>query len=612
MKNLEDRAHFFIPFSALLLFFLGIAIYPNILKSPFQYDDIKFIVENRSIRDIFNPLLIWQFLPTRFIDFLSLALNYHFSKLDVFSYHLFNLFLHLMVSMLVFWFVRLIFSTPMMKEERLARHKEGIALFVSLLFLVHPIQTESVTYIHQRSTCLGGLFYLSSLCLYITARLQGIEGRPRRQRRILYILAYILTLAAMFTRENTITLPLAILFFEFYFLRTDKQIKWLALAPFLITLPVIPVTMFLSKPITLLHIEKLAEAPIKGWYYFLTQLNVKITYLRLFFFPLKQNFDYDYPVSRGLFELPVLASLLILILLLVAAVKMFRRYKLLSFAVFWFFLALLPESSFIPQPDVISEHRLYLPLVGFCVFSVCVMYYMLAAKNRRLLMALLSVVVLLFSALTFKRNIVWRDEISLWSDTIAKSPGKARPYNERGNAYAAKGNYIQAIADFNQAIEIDAKTPFSIKNPLHSYPISARIYYNRANTYQKMGNLEQAVSDYNRSIEINSLNPGSYNNRGIIQAMKNEYDLAVLDFSQAIKSDPGFILAYSNRAALYMERHKYPEAISDFSKAVQIDPNFIEGYYGRAVAYLNMDNLEQASLDFEKVKRLEASSGVKR
>ncbi|MDD5506147.1 MAG: hypothetical protein PHR73_05275, partial [Candidatus Omnitrophica bacterium] len=110
MKKLENRALFYISFSALLFLFLGIAIYSIILKSPFQYDDIKFIVENRSIRDIANPLLIWQFLPTRFIDFFSLALNYHFSKLDVFSYHLFNLFLHLMVSMLVFWFVRLIFS----------------------------------------------------------------------------------------------------------------------------------------------------------------------------------------------------------------------------------------------------------------------------------------------------------------------------------------------------------------------------------------------------------------------------------------------------------------------------------------------------------------------
>lgn len=612
MKNLEGRAHFFIPFSALLLFFLGIAIYSNILKSPFQYDDIKFIVENRSIRDIANPLLIWEFLPTRFIDFFSLALNYHFAKLDVLSYHLFNLFLHLMVSMLVFWFVRLIFATPVMKEERLARYKGEIALFISLIFLVHPVQTESVTYIHQRSTCLAGLFYLSSLCLYVTARLWGIDGKPRLQRRILYILSCMLALSGMFTRENTITLPLAIILLEFYFFRENKQIKWLPVLPFLITLPVIPVTMFLSKPITLLHIQKLADAPIKGWYYFLTQFNVKITYLRLFFFPLKQSFDYDYPVSRSLFELPVLISLVILILLLVIAVKIFHRYRLLSFSVFWFFLALLPESSFIPQPDVISEHRLYLPLVGFCIFSVCVMYYMLAVKNRKLLVVLLSVITVFFCVLTFRRNIIWRDEISLWTDTIAKSPDKARPYNERGNAYIGKGSYADAIADFNKAIEIDAKTPSKVKNPLHSYSIRARIYYNRANAYQKMGNLEQALSDYSRSIEINSINPGSYNNRAIIYAARNEYDQAVFDLSRAIKSDPGFILAYSNRAALYMERHKYSEAISDFSKAVQIDPNFTEAYYGRAVAYLNMNNLQQASLDFEKVKRLEAKAGIRR
>jgi len=609
MKDSEDRTLFFMPLAVLLLLFLGITVYSNILKSPFQFDDIGFIVENRSIRDIANPLLIWKFMPTRFIDFFSLALNYHFAKLDVFSYHLFNLSLHLAAAMILFWFVRIIFSTPVMKEDSLARYKKEIALFVSLIFLVHPIQTESVTYIHQRSTCLAGLFYLSSLCLYIAARLRGMDGRPPVQRAILYILAYAIALAGMFTRESTITLPLAILLLEFYFFRTGRQIKWQPAVPFLLTLPVIPITMFLTKPITLLHIQKLGVVPIKGWYYFLTQLNVKITYLRLFFFPLKQNFDYDYPVSRNLFELPTIISLILLILILVIAVRIFRRYRLLSFSIFWFFLALLPESSFIPQPDVIFEHRLYLPSVGFCIFSVCAMYYIFSGKNRKFLIILLSIIVIFLAVLTFRRNIIWRDEISLWTDTISKSPAKARPYNERGNAYAGKGDYAQAISDFNKAIEIDANTRFSLKNPLHSYSILARVYYNRASIYQKMGKLEQAVSDYSRSIEINGKNPRAYNNRATIHVMKNEYDQALLDFSQAIKSDHNFILAYSNRAALYMEQHKYSEAISDFSEAIQIDPGFARAYYGRAVAYLNMNNPKQADADFEKAKRLEEGAG---
>lgn len=575
MKDSKDRKLFSIPFVALLLFFWGLIIYSNILKSPFQFDDIDFIVANHSIRDVTNLLLIWEFMPTRFIDFFSLALNYHFAGLDVFGYHLFNLALHLMTSLLVFWFVQLIFATPMMKEGRLAQYKSEIALFISLIFLVHPVQVESVTYIHQRSTCLAGLFYLSSLCLYITARLWAIDGKFHIQRRILYILAYMIALAGMFTRENTITLPLAILLFEFCFFRTGKQINFSWVVPFLITLPVIPITMFLTKPITLLHIQKLGQTPVKGWYYFLTQLNVKFTYLRLFFFPLKQNFDYDYAISRNLFEFPTLISLIALILILVITVRIFRTYKLLFFAVFWFFLTLLPESSFIPQPDAIFEHRLYLPLVGLCIFSVCVMYYIFSKKNRRLLVVLFSIIALFFSILTFRRNTVWKDEVSLWNDTISKSPEKARPYNERGNAYAVKGNYAQAIADFNKAIEIDANTHFNLKNPLHSYPIGARVFYNRANVYQRIGNFEQAIADYSHSIEINSINPRAYNNRATIYMMKNEYALAVVDLSQAIKCDPDFVLAYSNRA----------------------------------VAYLNMNNLEQASLDFEKAKRLEGGAG---
>jgi len=612
MKDLKDHTFSFELFAGLLLVFLGISIYCNILKSPFQFDDISFIVENPNIRDVSNLLLIWKFMPTRFMDFFSLALNYHFAKLDVFSYHLFNLSLHLMVSMLVFWLVQLIFSTPIMAKDKLKSYKKEFALFISLIFLVHPLQTESVTYIHQRSTCLAGLFYLFTLCLYVTARLWEPDKKLRIQRRIFYFIAYIVALAGMFTRESTITLPLAMLLFELYFLRTGKQIKWRSAVPFLTTLFVIPITMFLTKPITLLHIQRLGAAPIKGWYYFLTQLNVKITYLRLFFFPLKQNFDYDYPISRHLFGLPTLINLVVLILILAVAVKIFRRYKLLSFAILWFFLTLLPESSFIPQPDVIFEHRLYLSLMGFSIFFVGCMYYIFLVRNRKLLLTSLILIVIAFSVLTIKRNTVWRSEISLWDDTVSKSPGKARPYNERGNAYASKGLYTQAITDFNKAIEIDSKIRPDLQNPLHSYYILARVYYNRANVYQKIGSLEQAVSDYSRSIEINSINPRAYNNRATVYTRRNEYDQAILGFSQAIQSDANFILAYSNRATLYMQRHKYLEAISDFSKAIEIDPNATEAYYGRAVAYLNLNNPKQANLDFERVKQLEVRSGIKR
>ena len=597
------------PFAVLLIFCLGLVIYSNALRSPFQFDDVDFIVRNHNIKNVSNLLLIWEFMPTRFIDFFSLAWNYHFTGLDVFGYHLFNLSVHLMASLLVFWFVQLIFSTPAMKEDRLAEYKKEIALFVSLIFLVHPVQVESVTYIHQRSTCLAGLFYLSSLCLYITARLWWINDKFPLQRRILYILAVMVALVGMFTKENTITLPLTILLFEFYFLRIGQQTKWQQTVPFLMTLPIIPFTMFLTKPITLLHIQKLGDVPIRGWYYFLTQLNVKVTYLRLFFLPLRQNFDYDYPISRGLFELPTLISLVMLTLILVMAVKIFRRYRLLSFAIFWFILVLLPESSFIPQPDVMVEHRLYLSLVGLCIFLVCSVYYILSARSRKILVILLGIIIISFSWLTFKRNAIWMDEISLWSDTISKSSGKARPYNERGNAYAVKGNYAQAILDFNKAIEIDAGMHSSHRNPLHSYSIAARIFYNRANVYQKMGNLEEAISDYGRSIEINSLNPRAYNNRATIYMIKNEDDQALKDLDQAIKCDPNFVLAYSNRAEIYMEKRKYLEAISDFSRVIQIDPGLAQAYYGRAVAYLNINNLQQAGLDFEKAKRTKEAPG---
>lgn len=194
----------------LVLLLAGFIIYSNTFFSPFHFDDGFSISDNLSIRHIQNLKDIWSFWPLRFITYLSLAFNYYFHRLDVLGYYVFNLAVHLGSSLLVWRLSLLTFSTPVMKEQKIARHAGLISFFAGLIFLTHPVQTQAVTYIIQRAASLAAFFYLVSLSLYVKSRL--LEGSGRRI--FYYIGSLLAAVLAMFTKEITITLPLMVCLYE--------------------------------------------------------------------------------------------------------------------------------------------------------------------------------------------------------------------------------------------------------------------------------------------------------------------------------------------------------------------------------------------------------------
>ncbi len=573
--------------AVIILCCLGILIYSNTFHSPFHFDDKEFIVENLSIRKFTNLGTIWQIWPARFITYLTFAFNYHFHKLNVFGYHLFNLVVHSAAAVLVWWLILLTLSVPQTKNSNISRHSGLIALFGALIFLSHPLQTEAVTYIYQRSTSLAAFFYLFSLCLYLKSRLLQTNNRPVSKWLILYIFSWIAGIAGMFTKENTATLPLMIILCEFCFFRTDKVVKWKYAIPFLIILPIVPLTLFLLKGLIFsINVQKLMHQPISSVYYFLTQIRVMATYLRLLFIPLNQNLDYDYPIAKSLLEPSVLASLMLLVLILIIAIRIFSRYRLISFGIFWFFLTLLPESSFIPLEDVIFEHRLYLPMAGFSIFLASLIYNLFKNRSLKPMVAVLLVIVSSYSILTYRRNLIWKDELTLWNDTVHKSPKKARPYNNRGVVYRSQENLNQALLDYSRAIEIN--------------PDYDQAYYNRGIVYRSQENLNQAILDYNRAIEINPNYADAYNNRGVAYRHQGNLNQAILDFSQAIEINPKYAEAYNNRGVAYRHLGNLNQAILDFSQAIEINPNYAKAYNNRAMAYF--ENREYAK-SWEDVQR---------
>ncbi|MBF0571614.1 MAG: tetratricopeptide repeat protein [Candidatus Omnitrophica bacterium] len=512
---------------------------------------------------------IWHYFHGRFFVFLSLAFNYHFNGLNVFGYHLFNLAVHIITAILVWWLTLLTLSTPAMKEDKIIRHANLIALFAGLVFVSHPLQTEAVTYIWQRAASMAAMFYLASLCLYVKSRLLQAEGYNSQLGRFYYPAALITAVVAMFTKENTVTLPLIILLYECSFLNTKDRLNWRCLAPFLLTIFIVPVTFLFikSQVFQSMHGDLRAHGGvITPMHYFLTQFRTMVTYMRLVFIPINQNLDYDYPVFKNIFQLPVLISLLFLTAIFYWAKRLFLRYRLLSFSIFWFFLTLtIPESSFWAMGDIILEHRLYLPLVGYSIFLVSGGYYLWGKNSIKAMVIVLTVIIGCNAVLTYQRNKIWKDEIALWNDVVQKSPHKARPYCNRASAYSSAGNFAQALVDYNKAIEID--------------PQYLQIYNILSNFYFYQGNFAQAILINSKIIDINPNIAEIYNNRGYVYKIKGDFALALLDYNKAIKIDPDDSIAYYNRAQIYYQLKKYDKAWSDVHKAKELEyavnPGFI-------------------------------------
>jgi len=613
-------------FIILIICCLGVIIYSNSFSSSFHFDDELSIVSNLSIRDLFNLKGIWNFWPTRFITYLSVAFNYYFNQLNVFGFHLFNLTVHLSNTLLVWWLISLTFLTPAIKQQEISKYSKNIAFFASLIFLTHPIQTQTVTYIIQRATSLAAFFYLLSLGFYIKSRILQEDKGSKFSCWFYYIASILACICSMFTKEFAITLPFSIILYEFFFIKEEKRINWKYVFPFLMCLLVIPSVMFFTKSVNFVEMRLVTEPSpgISWWHYLLTQTKVLVTYLRLLILPINQNIDYDYPISKSIFEFGVGISLIFLSVLLFLAARLFSKYRLLAFSIFWFFLTLLPESGVIPIKDVIFEHRLYLPMVGFAIFIVAIIHYFLANKNTKIMVILLSAIVLLYSTFTYSRNYFWKDEIVLWNDVIRKSPKKARAYSERGNAYVNKGLYDRAILDFNKAIELDPfyanaynnrgivflkkemldRAVFDFSEAIKNNSRSAFFYYNRANAYRVKGALDAAFKDYTSAIHINKNFSLAYHNRGAIYFELGRFDLAISDYSQALKIEPNLALTLYNRGNTYKAIGKLDEAILDYSQALKIEPNLAGAYRNRAQAYFLKGQYHNAWIDVRKVKEL--------
>ena len=546
--------------SMLLIVVVGFLVYSNTFSVPFAFDDETAIYRNATIRDMGNfakdPVSGILF-NSRIVGQLSFALNHAVHGLDVRGYHIVNLLIHLLSALLVYRLVVLTFRTPYLSGY-FQKTREGfidiprfVALFTALLFVSHPIQTQAVTYIVQRYASLATLFYLLSIVMYVQSRLSALP----RGRYAFYALSVISAILAMKTKEIAFTLPVMVVLYELMFFRGEMRKRMLYLVPLILTMLIIPLSMMggrgaLTGAASIDKAMEGASLNVITWSEYLnTQFRVIVTYIRLLFLPIHQNLDYDYPIYKTFFDPPVILSFSFLISIFSWGVylvyRSFRtdndgRYwlRLMGFGIFWFFITLSVESSVVPIADVIFEHRLYLPSVGFFlavmagVMWIGDRYVEKKPLIRRGVLPLMIIVVISLSVTAYARNLVWQSEVTLWEDVVKKSPGKPRPNYNLGLFYSRQNRLDEAIAHYQAAIRIA--------------PDYYRPYNDLGNAYFNKGRFDEALHEYKTAIALKPDYAKPYNNIGIVYAKSGRYADAAQNFHKALELDPTYVDARRN------------------------------------------------------------------
>lgn len=575
------------PLSHILLILLpGLLAYANSLNGPFVFDDLESIVNNQTIRNLGN------FLPggpgldfhlRRWVAYFSFALNYRFGGLAVSGYHATNLAIHLGTALLVYALARLSFRTPQLSGSRLAPQAGLVALLAALVFTLHPVQTQAVTYVVQRLTSLCTLLYLLSLVLYIRGRLD-MEGRGTRDQRsgvrvACFAGATVAALLAMFTKEIAFTLPLAAFLYEACFFNGAWRVRLTALLPLLLTLPVIPFLVLRGGELSAAGTLQQTRIDIPRLDYLLTQFPVIVTYLRLLILPAGQNIDYDYPVYTTPFAAPVLLAMLLLLGFLTLGIWLWQKsgsraadrelhaapvpeLRFVAFGIFWFFLTLSIESGFVPLADVIFEHRLYLPSVGLALgFAAAMALVMRSTRSvlaGRLLLLATAAAIVALGAATWQRNQVWQSEVSLWEDTVRKSPGKVRPLYNYGSGLAEAGRSEEAAQVLAEVVLLD--------------PRHADAWHNLGRAYLQLGLIKEAVPALSTAVSLNRGNDNALLNYTVALIRSGGYREAITLLEERLRRPPELAGFHANLGLAYAGAGNLPAARRELAILQPLDP----------------------------------------
>ncbi|MDY6905439.1 MAG: tetratricopeptide repeat protein [Thermodesulfobacteriota bacterium] len=596
--------------SIFILLLWGAMIYANTLHNPFVFDDKPNIEDNVLIRmdrlDA-NELFAAAFQTNkagregsssrRPVGNLSFALNYYVHHNAVPGYHIVNIAIHCLSACLLYL---LILKTLNLMGNQMIRGipPQWIALLSAMLWLVHPLNTQSVTYIVQRYNSLAALFFLTSLLLYINGRTTSASGGKRWGWFIGAGVAGLLSLGA---KANAATLPFFIFLHEWFFFH-DLDGKWLKqhirFIPLVVAMFLVITLVYLGRhPMEkLTGITDFADGKFTMGERLLTEPRVVLRYIALFFFPYQRwlNLDYDFPLSHSILNPPgTLLAVAAILAALCFAFFIAKTHRLMAFCIFWFLGNLVIESSVIPVA-IIFEHRTYLPGMMLAVVPVWLMLQYI--QNRWVSVTVLSAVVLIFSMWTYQHNQVWRDKVRLWSDVVAKSPDKARPHVRLGEALVEKNQTSDAIAHYKKAILLE--------------PDNEMAHNNLGYALAQKGETTEAVAHYQKAIKSRADFATPHNNLGVLMFTSGRIEDAIKHYQDAINIAPHYCDAKNNLASAFVAKGRIKEAIPLFKAGIDLCPDKSTAYAGLYGAFRLSSNHTAAQETYAQLQQMDADLAV--
>ena len=565
-------------FAFIILTFLCIVIYSNSIGASWHFDDYENILENTrvQIKDIQPATLSKTFFaspegkptPYRSVAYFSFAINAYFGGKEVVGYHIVNIAVHLITALILFLTVLKLFETPKLKGQS-GYQPIFIAFLTAALWAVNPIQTQAVTYIVQRMASMAAMFCIIGLYFYLSGRL---AARPIHRFWFFTFCGGSYCLAVL-SKENAALLPLSLLFAEFIFFRDCRNPKEMQRLFFLLAVGTVAVIVLafvlVGNPFGFINgYPNRTFTPLQR---LLTETRVLIHYLSQIFYPAPTRLSlyHDFTVSKSLFHpWTTLPSMTIILLLISLGLKWMSHRPILSFAILFFFVNHLIESTVIGL-ELVFEHRNYLPSL-FLFMPVAVGLDRLIAfygrKNRamqRILVFAVLLVIVGFGTGTFIRNQAWANEKTLWEDTLSKAPNSIRAHHELAYQYYEKsGNYDAALMLYHQGLKCGGqniyektlslnniasihftrgeynKAEYYWKEAIASYPKYKQAYYRLALTQTRLDKWSDADETLTNLIEKRSCGLKCSQLKGIILLKENNHEHAAEIFKNNIKNSP--------------------------------------------------------------------------
>ncbi|MEW6002269.1 MAG: tetratricopeptide repeat protein [Nitrospirota bacterium] len=588
--------------------------YSNSLNGTWAMDDI---VANRpvAIKDIHD------FVGFRKIAYITFIFNQSIAPFSSLNFRLFNILIHVLNTILVYVLAYKTTSRcfPLVRgESKGGGNLAFYAAFISsTIFALHPININAVAYIVQRMASLAAFFSILSLLCYISA----VESANRTKAFLFYVSGGILLVAGIFSKENAVMAIPLILLYDYVFLsRFNNKVfmkKVIVIAGLGIT-SIGLASYFLKLHHAFVDIAKFLlnlnqTITERGWtaidiYWtpleqVLTEFRVLSRYLFLILIPLPKFLVFDwwgFPVSRGITEpLTTLLAILTLSSLFLFSLWKIKRYPLFGFAILWYLMAISLESFFAVGSDLYFEHRNYLPLSGLAIGITG--QILVSSKGRikeRTLWAIVVVLCIVLGSLTFLRNNVWKDSVTLWGDTLKKVPSNIRAMMSMGNAYLKISELDNAERYYKEVLRISSKDKRTRFLDDSAYSLGM--------IYLFKGKLEDAkdlIDKFESTIE--SYRPKIL--KGFYKSLNNDMEGALKEYNEVINITSGIdkVVVFTLMGDAYRQNGLWDQAIEHYNRALNLDPGFSAAYYGTGVAYMNKRNIEQAAYYFSRTLSLD-------